>query len=301
MEIAHSRAEVSAALAPARRAAQRIAFVPTMGNLHRGHLALVRRAHEIAPCCVASIFVNPFQFAEGEDYETYPRTLDADLERLDALGVDAVFVPEASEVYPRRPERSTRVEVPGLGAILCGAMRPTFFRGVTTVLNMLFNMVQPQVALFGEKDYQQLLVVRRMVDDLKLPVSIEAVATVREADGLALSSRNHYLRPAERRRAPLLYAKLCEASERIRGGERDYHALGLYYMEALAGTGFRPEYFTVRRAGDLASPSRSDAELVLLAAAWLGRARLIDNVLCTLSPVPGSASPGVPAARCDSS
>ena len=287
MEIARTCAEVRAALAPSRRSGRRVALVPTMGDLHGGHLALVRRAREIAPVRVASIFVNPFQFGEGEDFDTYPRTPEADIERLDALGVDMVFLPSVAELYPDGPERSTRVEVPGLGSILCGAMRPTFFRGVATVVNMLFNAVQPEVALFGEKDYQQLLVVRRMTEHLKLPVEIEAVPTVREADGLAMSSRNRYLAPAERRRAPLLYRSLCEACERIRSGERDYHAIGLHYMKALERAGFRPDYFSVRRAADLESPSRDETGLVLLGAAWLGRARLIDNVSCTLSRAPG--------------
>ena len=253
-----------------------------MGDLHGGHIALVRRAGEIAPVQVVSIFVNPFQFGEGEDFDAYPRTPQADIERLDALGVDLAFLPPVSEIYPAGAERSTRVEVPGLSSILCGATRPTFFRGVATVVSMLFNVVQPDVALFGEKDYQQLLVVRRLAKDLKLSVAVESVPTVREADGLAMSSRNRYLDPRERRRAPGLYRFLLEAAERIRGGERGYHGLGLHYMKALEGEGFRPEYFTARRAEDLASPTPDDAELVLIAAAWLGRARLIDNVSCTL-------------------
>ena len=282
MEVARTCAEVRAILEPQRRAGRRIALVPTMGDLHGGHLALVRRACEVAPVRVVSIFVNPFQFAQGEDFDSYPRTPEADIERLDALGVDVAFLPAGSEIYPAGAERSTRVEVPGLGSILCGASRPTFFRGVATMVGMLFNIVQPDVALFGEKDYQQLLVVKRLTEDLKVPVAIESVATVREADGLAMSSRNRYLGPSDRRRAPALYRLLCEAADRIRGGERDYHALGLHYMKALEGAGFRPEYFSVRRAGDLGSPRREDADLVLLAAAWLARARLIDNVACSL-------------------
>lgn len=282
MDIARTCAEVRAALASSRRSGRRIALVPTMGDLHGGHVALVRRAAEIATTRVVSIFVNPFQFAEGEDFGTYPRRPEADIARLEALGVDLVFHPPVSEIYPEGPACSTRVEVPGLGTILCGALRPTFFRGVATVVNMLFNIVQPQVALFGEKDYQQLLVVRRMTEHLKLPVEVEAVATVREADGLAMSSRNRYLSAAERRRAPVLYRGLHEASERIRDGERDFHALGLHYMQTLERAGLRPDYFTVRRARDLGSPSRDETELVVLAAAWLGRARLIDNVRCTV-------------------
>ena len=174
-----------------------------MGDLHDGHLALVRRSREVAPFTVVSIFVNPFQFGEGEDFDSYPRSTETDIERLEALDVDLVFLPPVSEIYPAGPENSTRVEVPGLGSVLCGAMRPTFFRGVATVVTMLLNAVQPHVALFGEKDYQQLLVVRRLVDHLKLPVAVESVPTVREADGLAMSSRNRYLGPANRSRAPV--------------------------------------------------------------------------------------------------
>ena len=291
VEIARSCAEVRASLAVPRRAGERIALVPTMGDLHGGHLALVRRSREVAPFTVVSIFVNPFQFGEGEDFDSYPRSTEMDIERLEALDVDLVFLPPISEIYPAGPENSTRVEVPGLGSILCGAMRPTFFRGVATVVTMLLNAVQPHVALFGEKDYQQLLVVRRLVDHLKLPVAVESVPTVREADGLAMSSRNRYLAPPDRRRAPVLYRSLREASERIRSGERDYHALGLHYMKALERAGFRPDYFSVRRAGDLESPSREDRELVVLAAAWLGLARLIDNVSCTLAPGPADDCP----------
>ena len=282
MKIARTCAEARAALLASRRKGQRIALVPTMGDLHAGHLALVRRAVEIAPVRVVSIFVNPFQFGEGEDFDAYPRAPQTDIECLDALGVNLVFLPPVSEIYPAGAERSTRVEVPELGSILCGATRPTFFRGVATVVSMLFNVIQPDVALFGEKDYQQLLVVKRLAADLKLPVTVASVPTVREADGLAMSSRNRYLDPRERRRAPRLYRSLLEAADRIRGGERDYHALGLHYMQALERAGFRPEYFTARRAADLASPAPGEAEIVLLAAAWLGRARLIDNVSCTL-------------------
>lgn len=282
VELARTCAEVRAALLASRRSGRRIALVPTMGDLHGGHIALVRRAGEIAPVRVVSIFVNPFQFGEGEDFDAYPRTPQEDIERLDALGVDLVFLPPVSEIYPDGAERSTRVEVPGLSSVLCGATRPTFFRGVATVVSMLFNVIQPDLALLGEKDYQQLLVVRRLVRDLKLPVAVESVPTVREADGLAMSSRNRYLDARERSRASALYRFLLKAAERIRGGERDYHALGLHYMKALERAGFRPEYFTARRAEDLASPTPDEEELILLAAAWLGRTRLIDNVACTL-------------------
>ena len=249
---------------------RRIALVPTMGNLHEGHLALVRRAAELVDATVVSIFVNPSQFSEGEDFTAYPRTFESDLDKLGRLSTDLLFVPEVRDIYPRGPELSTRVEVPELGGILCGASRPTFFRGVATVVNMLLNLVQPHVVLFGEKDYQQLLVVRRMVGDLRLPVEVESVPTVREADGLAMSSRNQYLDSSERARAPRLYASLLEARRALRSGDRDYHAIGLRGMRGLEGAGFRPDYFAVRRAADLGSPEPGGTDLVVLAAAWLG-------------------------------
>lgn len=264
-----------------RREGARVALVPTMGNLHEGHLALVRRAREVSDVVVASIFVNPLQFAQGEDYDRYPRTPERDRAHLEGLGVDLIFEPRDGEVYQRTLSETARVEVPGLGDILCGAFRPGHFTGVATVVNMLLNMVQPHIAIFGQKDYQQFLIIRRMVDDLCLPVAVMAVPTVREADGLAMSSRNGYLEAGERRKAPLLYQTLSSIRERILGGERDYPALERDALGVLSHGGFRPEYFAVRRAADLASPGPGDTELVLLGAAWIGRARLIDNVLVT--------------------
>lgn len=266
------------ALNSARAAGRRIAFVPTMGNLHEGHLELVRRARDLGEHVVVSIFVNPFQFGEGEDYESYPRTEDADVDKVRALGADLVFTPDAYTLYPEGPENCTRVEVPELGRILCGHFRPVFFRGVTTVVNILFNMVQPDVAVFGEKDYQQLLVVRRMVRDLHMPVEVVGVPTVREPDGLAMSSRNGYLNGDERRRAPTLYETLRSGRAAIQRGDRDYPALEARSLASLEQAGFRPDYFSVRRAFDLESPTPDDGQLVILAAAWLGRARLIDNI-----------------------
>lgn len=257
---------------------RRIALVPTMGNLHDGHRQLVRRAAELADATVVSIFVNPFQFSEDEDFDAYPRTFDSDLAQLQAESVDLLFVPNVADIYPHGPDRSTRVEVPELGGILCGASRPTFFRGVATVVNMLLNMVQPHFAVFGEKDYQQLLVVRRMVGDLKLPVEIVSVPTVRHADGFAISSRNQYLDARARKQAPRLHGALLEAREALRNGNRDYHAIGVRGMGALDAAGFRPDYFAVRCASDLASPEPHEKHLVVLAAGWLGGARLIDNV-----------------------
>lgn len=262
----------------ARARGQRIGLVPTMGNLHAGHLSLVARSREIADLTVATIFVNPFQFAPSEDFDTYPRTFDRDINALDDARCDVLFAPNAKSVYPHGPESATRVEVPELGAVLCGQSRPTFFRGVTTVVNILLNMVQPDVALFGEKDYQQLLVVRRMVSDLSMRVAIEAVPTVREADGLAMSSRNNYLTETERTRAAELYATLVSVGDALRSGSREYRELENQALERLRTIGFRPDYLEIRRLHDLAVPEPSDRDLIVLAAAWLGDTRLIDNL-----------------------
>lgn len=265
-------------LTEARTLGKVIAFVPTMGNLHRGHLSLVRRARENADHVVASIFVNPCQFGEGEDFESYPRTPDRDLAMLAEAGVDLSFLPTVSDLYPNGPERATRIEVPELGTILCGRFRPQFFRGVATVVNMLLNLVQPHIAVFGEKDYQQLLVIKQMVRDLCLPVEILGVPTVRETDGLAMSSRNHYLSAEERQRAPLLYKTLCAARDSIEGGRRDFRTIEDQSLESLKADGFRPDYLCVRQAASLAEPDSGDSELVVMGATWLGSARLIDNV-----------------------
>ena len=263
-----------------RTQGSRIVLVPTMGNLHEGHLELVRQARDHGDFVVTTIFVNPFQFGPGEDFSSYPRTLAADSEALARCGVDLLLLPAATDIYPQGPEVITRVEVPELGTILCGSWRPTFFRGVATVVNMLLNMVRPDVALFGEKDYQQLLVIRRMVSDLWLPVEIASVATVREPDGLAMSSRNCYLSSTERAIAPVLFSTLHTARDALLGGESDFHAIEQRGMQVLAKAGFRVDYFEVRRAVDLGAPTGEVQDLVILAAGWLGKARLIDNVRC---------------------
>ena len=265
------------ATVPWRAAGERIAFVPTMGNLHAGHLALVREAARVAERVVVSIFVNPLQFDRQDDFQAYPRTLAEDREALAQEAVDLLFLPEVEEMYPRGMEACTRVEVPGLSEVLCGAFRPGHFVGVATVVTKLLNAVRPDVALFGEKDFQQLLVVRRLVEDLNLPVEVRGVPTVREPDGLALSSRNRYLSPEERARAPALYRALLAARERLLAGEPPgaVEAAGMRELEA---AGLRPEYFSVRRREDLEEPGPADGQLVVLAAAWLGRARLIDNL-----------------------
>ena len=278
MRTVHTIAELRDHVAIWRRAGERVAFVPTMGNLHRGHIHLVERARQQASRTVASIFVNPTQFGPNEDFAGYPRTLPEDSRQLEAAGLDLLFAPPVAEMYPRPLEDLTHITVPELSGILCGASRPIHFRGVATVVGKLFNMVQPDIALFGEKDWQQLTVIRRLVDDLNFPIEIVGVPTVRETDGLAMSSRNGYLTPEERAIAPTLYATLTASAERLRAGEREYRRLSDDAKARLAAAGFRPDYFEIRRASDLQPPAIGDGNLRILAAAWLGRARLIDNL-----------------------
>lgn len=272
-------AALRARLAGFRAAGERVALVPTMGNLHDGHVALMRQARQLAGRVVATIFVNPTQFGPAEDYASYPRTPAQDEARLAAAGVDLLFAPPVAEIYPSGTAGATQVSVPGLSTILCGASRPGHFDGVASVCCRLFNIVQPDIAVFGQKDFQQVVVLRRMVADLHLPLAIVTGATVRDADGLALSSRNQYLTADERARAPAIYAALVACRMRLRSGARDLAALEGEGSAALAAAGLAPEYFSIRRAADLAPPGADDDQLVILAAARLGRARLIDNLL----------------------
>lgn len=282
MITASTIAELREIIATWRHAGERIAFVPTMGNLHQGHLELVSRARDRAERVVVSIFVNPLQFGANEDLAAYPHTPEQDAGRLAALDVDLLFLPGEQEIYPNGREGVTIVEVPGLSDILCGAARPGHFRGVTTVVAKLFNMVQPDVAIFGEKDYQQLSVLRRMVIDLCMPVDMVGVPTVREKDGLAMSSRNGYLTADERSKAPLLYQTLLALAGQISEGRRDFATLEIDGMHRLEQGGFRSDYLSIRRALDLELPVEGDTNLVILAAAWMGKARLIDNLLINL-------------------
>lgn len=255
-----------------------VAFVPTMGNLHDGHLQLVRHARSVAGRVVVSIFVNPMQFGPHEDYANYPSTLDADQAALMEVDADLLFLPPVGEIYPQGTGVTTVVEVPGLNAILEGEHRPTHFNGVTTVVAKLFNLVQPDIAVFGEKDYQQLLLIRRMVADLCMPIRMDCVATVREADGLAMSSRNSYLTGADRAIAPQLYQTLLDVKAIVERGECDYAGVEQAALQQLSEAGFQPDYVSVRRQGDLAVPGPGDSALIVLAAAVVGRARLIDNI-----------------------
>lgn len=283
MDLVSTITELRNRIGTSRARGSRIAFVPTMGNLHPGHLKLVRHARAIADYVVVSIFVNPTQFGPNEDYATYPRTLEQDSAALEEADADLLFAPSVEEVYGSDPDGATFVEVPGLSDILCGEFRPGFFRGVATVVARLFNMVQPDMAVFGEKDYQQLVIIRRMVRDLCMPVEVVGVGTEREADGLALSSRNGYLSTEERARAPQLYRVLREVQLAVEGGARDYIAIERHAMDTLAHAGFRPDYVSIRRQADLALPAPDDPALIVLAAATLGSARLIDNVLISKS------------------
>jgi pantoate--beta-alanine ligase len=267
------------AVAAWHRSGEKVAFVPTMGNLHAGHLDLVKAAREYAKRVVVSIFVNPMQFGEGEDFDAYPRTLDEDSSKLEALETDLLFAPAASLIYPSGTRQQTRVEVPEISDILCGASRPGHFVGVATIVCKLFNLVQPDIALFGEKDYQQLMVIQHMVNDLAIPVEIIGRATVREADGLAMSSRNGYLSAAERQQAPGLQRVLQETALAIKQGDSDYAALQAQAERALVALGFRPDYFAIRDAENLQPPMQASGGLVILAAAYLGTTRLIDNLI----------------------
>ena len=252
-----------------------VVFVPTMGNLHEGHLKLMRLARDHGSCVVASIFVNPLQFGPSEDFDKYPHTLEADFAQLQAL-VDVVFTPSVNEMYPE--QQTVFVELPPIANELCGASRPGHFRGMATVVLKLLNIVQPQVALFGKKDYQQLHIIRQMVAQLNLPVRIIGGETVRAADGLALSSRNQYLSKSERGEAIFLYQTLQGMRQSMLQGLRDIERLQKQAVEALVARGWRVEYVAVRNQSDLQPASPMHRDLVILAAARLGNTRLLDNV-----------------------
>ena len=263
------------------KAEQAIAFVPTMGNLHAGHLHLVELARQHGQCVVVSIFVNPLQFGANEDLASYPRTLQADCEKLQAAGVDIVFAPSETDMYPQ-PQTVT-VNPPPLANALCGALRPGHFAGVATVVLKLFNMVQPQVAVFGKKDFQQLAIIHQLTAQLNLPVDIIAGETMRETDGLAMSSRNGYLSAAERLEAPRLYRALTLVAEAIEQGECDFAALESQTTQYLTQLGWVVDYISIRASNTLDIATAEDHDLVILGAAHLGKTRLIDNLECLKS------------------
>lgn len=265
-----------------RQRGRRIAFVPTMGNLHEGHLQLIRMARQQADCVVVSIFVNPLQFGPDEDFVSYPRTLDEDKRKLASSDVDLLFAPDEADFYPRRKEELTFVEVPGISDVLCGENRPGHFRGVATVVNRLFNLVQPDVAMFGKKDYQQLLIIRLMTRDLGLPVEIVGVDTVREEDGLAMSSRNQYLNNTEREIAPVLHQVLGTMADEIRQAGKVRDDLMNNARIELEQAGFDVDYISIRRQSDFIEAGEGDKELVILIAGRLGGTHLIDNIELSL-------------------
>lgn len=259
-----------------------IAFVPTMGNLHEGHISLMKQAQERGDCVVASIFVNPLQFGPNEDLANYPRTLAQDCERLVAAGVDVVFTPTEADLYPQT--QTVIVKAPPIANELCGAHRPGHFDGVTTVVLKLFNIVQPQTALFGKKDFQQLFILREMVKQLDLPITVIPGETVREQDGLAMSSRNGYLKPEQRVEAPRLYGALKQVVKAIQDGRRDFSAIEEQTRQYLTMMGWIVDYVEIRSAETLGKAQAGDQNMVVLAAAKLGKTRLIDNVEFCVEP-----------------
>ncbi|SFU18493.1 pantoate--beta-alanine ligase [Pseudomonas marincola] len=271
--------ELRAAIAQARAQGKTIGFVPTMGNLHAGHIALVERAAQNADFVVASIFVNPLQFGPSEDLDKYPRTLRDDQQKLVDAGCHLLFHPGVEDMYPHGMDSQTRVSVSGVTEGLCGASRPGHFEGVATVVSKLLNMVQPDIAVFGQKDYQQLAVIRMLVRDLNMPVEIIGAPTVRAADGLALSSRNGFLSDQQRAAAPALYRSLQQIAEALKAGENNFAALIQTAQQAHLQAGFRPDYLEIREAYSLRPATAEDRHLVILLAAFAGTTRLIDNLV----------------------
>jgi pantoate--beta-alanine ligase len=272
------------ALQTFRQQGQRIAFVPTMGNLHEGHLQLVRRARELGDVVVVSIFVNPLQFGPNEDLDAYPRTLAADKEKLFSEGAEILFTPGVEEIYPEGMHKHTQVQVPDLSETLCGSSRPGHFNGVSTIVTKLFNLVQPDIAVFGEKDFQQLSIIRKMVEDLCMPIHIEGVPTARAHDGLALSSRNGYLSEEQRRIAPVIHDTLTACRDAIACGFDNFLQLESHARMQLLQAGFEPDYFAIRDARTLRAVDEHTEEIAILAAARLGNTRLIDNVRLAVNP-----------------
>ncbi|MGM0767766.1 MAG: pantoate--beta-alanine ligase [Pseudomonadota bacterium] len=281
MRTVNSLRELRTILRGYRREGKTIGLVPTMGNLHEGHISLVRKASEAADVVVTSIFVNPMQFGASEDLDTYPRTLEEDQRQLEAAGNTLVFAPGVEEVYPQGLVQQTKVVVPEVSDGHCGASRPGHFEGVATVVTMLFNMVQPDIAVFGEKDFQQLAVIRKLVRDLMVPVEVIGAPTVREDDGLAKSSRNGYLSESERAVAPVIYRTLQESADKLGDGRTDFGDIEREANEALAAAGLRPDYFNIVSSETLKPATAGDTELTILVAAFLGTTRLIDNLTVT--------------------
>ena len=278
MKTVTSVSELRKTVNAARRAGKKIGFVPTMGNLHQGHLNLLIKAREHADFIVSSIFVNPLQFNNADDLERYPRTLEEDQASLEKFDCDLLFAPSEETVYPQGRAYQTFVEVPEISDMYCGASRPGHFRGVTTIVNKLFNLVQPDLAVFGRKDFQQLHVIKRMVDDLSMPIEIIGVETARALSGLALSSRNGYLTEQELTVAPVLYEQLLNLKDQVIQGENTLETMIEQAQEMLEQNGFKRDYIHILNRHTLKQPTADDHQLVILAAAFLGHARLIDNL-----------------------
>ena len=271
-------ADTQDVLSTVRTQGKKIGFVPTMGNLHDGHLSLVREAKKRCDYVIVSIYVNQLQFGPNEDYDSYPRTFEEDQELLIKEGVDLLFTPTSHEIYPEGAEHHTVVRVDALDGMHCGSSRPGFFTGIATIVCKLFNILRPDVAVFGEKDFQQLAIIRKMVEDLCMPIDVVGAPIARAESGLALSSRNGYLTADERNAAALLYQVISEAREQILAGERNYDAIHRDGFVKLARAGFKPDYFNIVDRHTLQPATLKDDKLVILAAAMLGRARLIDNI-----------------------
>jgi len=282
MQTIHNTAKLRKVIRAYKQAGKHIAFVPTMGNLHEGHLSLIDTAKAEADIVVASIFVNPMQFGENEDLDAYPRTLEADSEGLSSRGCDILFAPSAKEVYPNGTQAETRVDVPSLVNHHCGASRPGHFIGVSTVVTKLFNMVQADIAVFGEKDFQQLAVIRKMAQDLCMPIRIIGVPISREPSGLARSSRNGYLTSEEKKAAAKIYQTLLRCKKSLESGDINFEGLSKNAVDELEAAGFKKDYFNIANPITLETASENDLECVILVAAYLGDTRLIDNISVTL-------------------
>ncbi len=279
MKLVHSIAEVQGYVNVHKTQGQKVAFVPTMGNLHGGHLTLVKKAKALAEIVVVSIYVNPLQFGPNEDYDSYPRTMEQDCALLKEHGVDLVYSASTQEIYPEGSDNHTHVSVDILDGMHCGKSRPGFFRGIATVVTKLFNIVRPDIAVFGEKDFQQLAIIRKMVRDMCMPVEIVGAPIAREESGLAKSSRNGYLTEEEREDiAPSIFHTLNQAKSAIKAGEKDYDLIRRNAFAMLAEAGIKPDYFNICNTSTLLPAGSDDDELVILAAGYLGKARLIDNI-----------------------
>ena len=285
MKIVHSIAEVQDVISVRKSEGLKVGFVPTMGNLHGGHLTLVEKAKQHCDFVVVSIYVNPLQFGPNEDYDSYPRTMEQDSQLLEEHGVDLLYAATTKEIYPEGSEHHTHVSVDILDGMHCGKSRPGFFRGIATVVSKLFNIVRPDIAVFGEKDFQQLAIIRKMVRDMCMPVDVIGAPVAREPSGLAKSSRNGYLTQEEREViAPALYQCLLNAREAIQAGERDFDLLRRNAFATMAEAGFKPDYFNICNPDTLLPATHDEDAVVILAAGHLGKARLIDNLFFKVNP-----------------